>query len=388
MYCCVNCFSNSYIIEKIQSYGETDDCEYCQSENVAVAEVSEIGEYIRVCLSKAYNNATTDDIPYWMLKGDATTIDDVLRWDEEIFSAEVEDRNIAEKLLSELMTESGPSWHDIADGDFDYYEGGEAEIVLIDAFYGPDQNRYQLSWEEFTYTVKHVNRFFDVASNRTREQMLSEFDPFFKLMEKELPLGYQIWRGRRDPDQPYVTPDQQTKECGPPPRSKATPLRMNPSGISYFYAAEDRVTSAKEIRASEGTLAIYGLFETTRPLRIVDLSDIPIVRVESIFSPEYNHELNWAGHFLRSFRNETSKPVQSNDAHIEYIPTQILSEYIRKQGYDGIRYLSSLTDGYNLTLFCGPSDVDNEDSWILQNLQISTYTDWLILVDFVEDICR
>jgi hypothetical protein len=386
VYCCVNCFSNSHIIEKILSYNETDDCEYCHSENIAVAEVSEIGDYIRECLSKAYNNATTDDIPYWMLKGDATTIDEVLRWDEAIFSANMEDQNIAEQLLRDLMSESGPSWHDIAQGDYDYYEGGDAEIVLVDAFYGPDHNRYQLSWEEFTYTVKHINRFFDVVSNRTREQMLSEFDLFFKLMEKELPTGYRIWRGRRDPDQPYITPAQQTKECGPPPRHKATPLRMNPAGISYFYGAEDRLTSAEEIRAREGIVAIFGLFENTRTLRIVDLSDIPFVPIDSIFSPGYNHEMNWAGHFLRSFRNEISKPVQTSDAHIEYIPTQILCEYIRKQGYDGIRYLSSLTEGFNLTLFCGPSELDNDDTWMLKHLQIPTYTDWLILVDFVDEV--
>lgn len=385
MGCCVNCFSNPFIIKWIQENGDIDECGYCGSENAEVVAVEDIGDFIRECLSKAYANATTDDIPYHVYERmDAVyTIDEILRWDEEIFSLNLEDQGKAEGLLSDLMSESGPSWHDIAQGDNDEFEGGDAYLFLRDSFYAPDHNQYQYDWEDFTYIVKHVNRFFDVTGTRTREELLKKFDPFIDLMAKELPIGYRIWRGRLvPPNGSYGTISQQLKECGPPPRKMAVSLRMSPSGISYFYGAEDFETAYKEIRASQDNTAIYGLFETTRILRIVDLSHIPHVTISSIFSPDYEHELHAVKYFLRSFTNEISKPILPNEAQIEYLPTQILTEYIRSKGYDGVRYGSSLTDGFNLTLFCGPPEGGHEDEWIVKKLQIPMFTDWLSLIDF------
>ena len=44
-----------------------------------------------------------------------------------------------------------------------------------------------------------------------------------------------------------------------------------------------------------------------------------------------------------------SSPTNNPD---DYIPTQIIAEYFRHLGYDGIRYSSSLhRSGYNLTIF-------------------------------------
>lgn len=388
MGCCINCFSNPFIIKWIQESGNIDECGYCGSESVEVVAVEDLGEFIRECLSKAYANATTDDIPYHMYeRADSVyTIDEILRWDEDIFSADLEDQGKAESLLSDLMSESGPSWRDIAQGDIDEFEGGDAYLILKDSFYSPDHNVFQYDWEDFTYIVKHVNRFFDLNGTRTREELLERFGLFMKLMTKELPIGYRIWRGRLNPpNNPYVTISQQLKECGPPPRNKAISLRMSPSGISYFYGAEDFETSYKEIRATKESTAIYGLFETTRILRIVDLSHIPHVIIGSIFSPDYDHDLHAAKHFLRSFRDEISKPIEPNEAQIEYLPTQLLTEYIRSKGYDGVRYGSSLTDSFNVTLFCGPPKGEHEDEWIVKKLQIPLFTDWLSLIDFRMD---
>ena len=44
-----------------------------------------------------------------------------------------------------------------------------------------------------------------------------------------------------------------------------------------------------------------------------------------------------------------SSPTNNPD---DYIPSQIITEHLRHQGYDGIRYSSSLhRGGYNLTVF-------------------------------------
>src|SRR5690554_3162779 len=147
MGCCINCFSNPYIIEWIQTEiyakSEIDDCEYCGSESIEVVGEDQVGDFIRECLSKAYTNATTDDIPFHVYESMDSfyTIDDILRWDEEIFSADLENHGRSEALLADLFKESGPSWHDIAQGDIDVFEGGDAYLILRDSFYAADHNQ-------------------------------------------------------------------------------------------------------------------------------------------------------------------------------------------------------------------------------------------------------
>lgn len=387
MYCCVNCFDDVNIIEKIASYEEEGDCDYCRSKDVLVVDTGELGEFIREKLLNGYENATRADIPYGALQSYATTIEDVLRNGECIFSVLLEGQDNAELLLNDLFKDSGPSWHDIAQGDDDYWEGGLAEVVRRDEFYGLDYNSYKISWEQFTYIVKHVNRFFDVGSSESRETLLDVIGSFFSSMTIELSTETEIWRARTDPKNQYETWEEKTKECGPPPREYAKALRMNPAGISYFYGAENKNTCYQEIRGSSSKTIIYGLFNTKRKLKLLDLSEAPNIKVPSLFSNDYDHELNWAREFFISFCSEVSKPIADNIAPIEYIPTQILSEYIRKRGYDGVRYLSSLTGDYNYTLFCGPPESETyHEPWQLhiEDIQIPIYTDWLELKYFEE----
>ena len=49
--------------------------------------------------------------------------------------------------------------------------------------------------------------------------------------------------------------------------------------------------------------------------------------------------------------NAFSKPTKASDLKSEYAPTQIISEFIRSKGYDGIAYKSSLAEGHNICLF-------------------------------------
>jgi hypothetical protein len=46
-----------------------------------------------------------------------------------------------------------------------------------------------------------------------------------------------------------------------------------------------------------------------------------------------------------------SWPVTKSDSKSEYAPTQIISEFIKSKGYNGIIYKSSLTQGHNYVLF-------------------------------------
>lgn len=52
---------------------------------------------------------------------------------------------------------------------------------------------------------------------------------------------------------------------------------------------------------------------------------------------------------MQMIQGAFSCPTNNTD---DYIPTQVISEYLRSLGYDGIRFNSSLHDGgVNLTIF-------------------------------------
>lgn len=47
-----------------------------------------------------------------------------------------------------------------------------------------------------------------------------------------------------------------------------------------------------------------------------------------------------------------SRPIHPDDQSVEYVPTQILAELFKAEGYDGIQYPSGLCeDGENIVLF-------------------------------------
>ncbi|WDL94878.1 RES domain-containing protein (plasmid) [Bacillus sp. HNR-4] len=384
MFCCTNCFNNKYIIEYIESQGEHDDCNYCMSSNVPVIDIAIMGEFIRESLAKAYVNVTTDDIPYHLYEDSAETINEVLRYSECIFSTKIDDNDKCEELMKDLFESSGPSYRDIAQGDIDVWESGEAQIILKDSFYGLYNSDFALNWERFKEVVKHGNRFFDMNGNNSRESMLSIYDCFFALMEVDLEAGSLIWRARSNSNGPFNDIKDRSLECGPPPVNFAKSFRMNPDGISYFYGAEDKETCIKEIRAAERDNVVFGQFQTKRSLKLINLSTVPDITPPSIFSDDYDHNMVWAKDFLSLFCAEISSPVDEKDAPIEYIPTQILSEYVRSRGYDGVCYHSSFTQKNNYTLFCGGekpdslySDWYNDDDPLFPN-----FMKWLDLVQY------
>jgi hypothetical protein len=55
--------------------------------------------------------------------------------------------------------------------------------------------------------------------------------------------------------------------------------------------------------------------------------------------------------FLEHLGEELTRPVLPQGAAIDYIPSQFLCEFIKKNTYDGVIYRSSVSDGINLALF-------------------------------------
>jgi len=145
-----------------------------------------------------------------------------------------------------------------------------------------------------------------------------------------------------DDDYPYK------KERMFPLKEKSIEGRANPRGISYLYLSSDKNTACAEARPWKDSIISLGIFHVKKNIKIIDCSKVKKKFEFFLEQPEphIKEECVWA-----DINNTFSQPVNPNDPKTEYIPTQIIAEIIREQGYDGIAYKSSLEKGYNIVLF-------------------------------------
>jgi len=105
---------------------------------------------------------------------------------------------------------------------------------------------------------------------------------------------------------------------------------MSPAGIPMFYGAVDGYTAVAETptgRIEKSQIISVAEFVSVKEFWVVDLSTLP--RIPSRFSETSRHERG-AIRFLHDFVSDLSKPVKKDGReHIEYVPTQIVTEYFR-----------------------------------------------------------
>jgi len=198
-------------------------------------------------------------------------------------------------------------------------------------------------WDRFSEELKHKNRFFpDVDFGRERlEDLLS------RLLEDSAAFASTWYRARICSDDGAFT----TSEMGAPPARKARHGRANPAGIPYLYLASDERTALAEVRPHPGERVSIAEFSVDA-LTIVDLRH-PIVTVSPFLSRDEEEIKLLRGdiQFLERLGQELTIPVVPNSAAIDYIPSQFLCEFIKKAGYDGLAYRSSVGAGVNLAIF-------------------------------------
>jgi hypothetical protein len=384
MACCEHCFDEEHIVEFIRDFGIKGDCDYCSSKDVFIADLSDVGEFIRECISKAYEDVDASGGLYWDSEEKEYTagqyIEEILIDEYAIFSEEKLNIDEQRQLLDDLLSESGPDWHDIKDGAVDPLDGGSTLLVLRDEFYGLDSNKYVYSWNAFKHSVKHHARFFDLGQIEDKRDAI--LAPVLLLLDEQritLPAETTLRRAREAGLDLPKTPKEIQNELGPPPLDKAKHSRMSPSGISYCYLSDKPETCLSEIKPDVGTRIWLGRFLTKIDLNILDLVDVQAQYPDSIFSPDYDHDKNWATIFLKSFAHEISRPIKGESNSLGYIPTQVFTELIRSKGYDGIKYKSSQRpSGVNYTLFCGPVNATDSDDLSLSS-RMTCFTEWMRL---------
>jgi len=134
-----------------------------------------------------------------------------------------------------------------------------------------------------------------------------------------------------------------TKEASfiPPKRTKVSEGRANPKYIRYLYVSESPTTTLFEVRPLIFDAVNIAQIRVNSPLKIANIA------VDLDLSGNKNATIEM--HVMGMIQGAFSKPTNNPD---DYLPSQIIAEYIKSLGYDGIRYNSSLhSGGVNLTIF-------------------------------------
>lgn len=351
--CCVNCFQDAVVREFIESLAAVGDCDYCGKPQVATGDIATVGDFVRRGLDRAYGDASNIDDPnyeYFRASSPACVLEE-----EAGIIATARDKDLPEDLLrtfGEGSSEQDYAW--LISG----YDSIARHCNFYVAYGVEDANCYTSAWENFKSRVMHNTRFFDI--DESRQALIREISELFPQLEGALKIGTRVYRARLAEDWLPYDPLELQQSLGPPPVHRAQNNRMSPRGISYLYVSGDPETCVAEIQPNVGLEVWVARFAVLKDVKLLDLAKLPMIDIPSIFSADYNENLDWADHFLSAFLAEVSQPPGSKDDPLEYIPTQVLAEHIRAQGYQGIAYHSAQhPEGVNYTLFCSPETDPN-----------------------------
>lgn len=359
---CPKCFADDDLVARIRAKGAEGRCSYCDQKTKYAVPVNEIAEFIADRIATFYGTAV-DQLPYISREGGYQG----RHWDTY------------DLLLDEIGLQIETPGHDALVHDLVYEIGDETWAEYDWLALEPDDSMLH-SWGEFCTITTGRRRFFFHTQgghdahpdDRSVGAFLMEVAAFIDRLDlvTVIAAGMSYYRVRDQQDPPF---EPTAAQLGPPPAQVCLQSnRMNPPGIPMFYGAEDEKTAVVEARA---TRPIIGRFKTVRSLRLLDLVGLP--SVPGFFS-DASRDKRLGLAFFHRLAMEIAKPVErSNRVNVDYIPTQILSEFLRDYPFpggliNGVRYGSAVEDGgANVVLFANGdcvADIGREvddTSWLV-----------------------
>lgn len=134
------------------------------------------------------------------------------------------------------------------------------------------------------------------------------------------------------------------KEVGAVPPLKATGGRANRVGVSYLYCATDSYTAIAEVRPHPTDVVSLGQFIASRELKVFDFSEPNLL--DFIESDDTLLLMIPYAKMAGIFNTATPPSLEGR-----YSVSQLISDCIRKEGYDGIQFSSTVGQGKNLVVF-------------------------------------
>ena len=308
--CCGNCIGDNFLSKEIEKRSkEIGDCEFCGSKNVKLIDPPELVDLFE----NVFGVYEESDSP------DALSLESLMRADWDLFGRT--DTVKAETLLV-LISDDSRIFH-----------------KKYASTIGDDSSAIQ-EWEEFREELKHRNRYFPKNINA-----IQELEKPFVFLQGNVPS--KVYRARMC-DQPASYPIIQ---MGKPPEMQAGNGRANPVGIPCLYVASDAETAVAEIRPHKGELVCVAEFDVDPSAKLIDLQNprktVSPFQLDDKFIKIFRRYME----YLCRLGDELTLPVLPHSAHLEYLPSQYLCEYIKNIGYDGVIYRSAMGPGINYAIF-------------------------------------
>ncbi len=310
--CCPECFDDRGLREQIFPFlgPERGQCSFCGTSDVDLLEPQVLAPYLELVVD-AYETAD-----------DGKSLAEWMKEDWQLFSHTAMDITHAQELLAEILD-----------------DGEIVRTPMVPA------SRYKseglVQWATLRDEMMYRNRWFlDMSLDTDRLRQLLDHLPAVGLPG----TWYRARIGAGD--HAYAI-----GEMGAPPKRLASHGRANPAGIPYLYLGSTPETAVAEIRPHTGEIACVADFAVPE-IKAVDLRNprklvSPFILEDATSIGQLRADLP----FLERLGEELTRPVLPSGAAIDYIPSQYLCEFIKKSGFDGVVYRSSVSDGINLALF-------------------------------------
>lgn len=311
-FCCPECFDDRGLRDQL--FPSLDPvqgtCDFCGTADTQLVEPSKLANYFELLVNVYEPSEDGKSLVEWF------------KDDWQLFSHARMDVAHAKELLGEILDDGEIVRRGFAPSA-SYISEGLAQ------------------WDKLRDEMMYANRWFlDVAIDLDRLRQLLDM-----LLAPPLP---QAWYRARIRTEDEIFP---IEKMGAPPKRRSSHGRANPAGIPYLYLGSLPETAAAEIRPHTGEVACVADF-TIPEIKAVDLRN-----PRKLVSPFILSDASEIGQlradlpFLERLGDELTRPVQPAGAAIDYIPSQYLCEFIKKSGFDGVVYRSSVSDGINLALF-------------------------------------
>lgn len=344
-YVCQHCVQDPFLRGLVRKNLTDTRCMYCQSKTRKSAPLAVLMHAVLQAVKRSFNDFVNAGCPTDReISIECLSSDDVL-----VSVLHSEGIEWPEKLVLDVARAFGnDGWVDAPDGE---WMGSHLNERLL------------WSWDTFAFEVKHKSRF----NFQTKKKATTYGDDLIDIGEILPFLGQLVRKQQMVITVPQSAvfhrvrlgchPLSDPEELGPPPREKSPAGRMNPIGIPYFYLAFDEATALAETSRDISSSVTISDWVLTRDARVVDLTALP--PIPSVFdcAKKSKAELSI---FLSRFSDEISKPViRDGSEHIDYIPTQVVSEYLAQVfkssnglHLDGMIYPSAaISGGKNMVLF-------------------------------------
>lgn len=364
---CANHFSDKYVRKYIRENSQLGYCNYCKKEKNVIS-LEDFMFYFMKIVTYFYTDAA-EFMSYDSSEGGylGTTCNSYELFEE--FYPGINNYELEQDIRDSIVDKAWAS---------------------PDKYYETDGEIMMYNWNYFKDIVKHKARYL-FYNSRTFQDDIYKFHAHSILKQVSkgvkklklltvLPPNTSLYRCRQHDDKTSIK--KASEIAAPPTECALYPNRMSPAGISMFYGAFELKIAKLEVLDpcdTEKKHLTSVIFRNKEPLYLIDFTKIPTI---NLFDPKQLKDY-YLITFLHDFIKDLSQPIHHNNKiHIEYVPTQVLTEFFRyihphhKKSIDGIIYPSSKDKkGKAVVLF-----MDNKES--LERLEFQEDSLKQIKIDF------